>query len=278
MSAARVPSARDAPARSVYAGRRHGSWVITLVATAVSTYALDAFAIVVGALLAASGSSPGSTGRRCSPSWPPPTRSGAPACASISRRTGRCSSRHRREHEHPLQGRARHRAGSDTRARACAASRHRRGYVLTELAKEVPYYASATGAVLVSDTVSASEAIVFLAGTNLGAAPIRVRSRTRDAGLPAAWDSSHGVRTARHRPAASRPCLPPFRPRCDRRDMQAAARSQVLNAGDLRECGAGGGPDRRRPHACPLVEQQRALVDAAARALQAQRRSALAAG
>jgi hypothetical protein len=34
----------------------------------------------------------------------------------------------------------------------------------------VPYYASAAGAVLVSDAVSAADAIGFLAGTNLGAA------------------------------------------------------------------------------------------------------------
>jgi hypothetical protein len=44
------------------------------------------------------------------------------------------------------------------------------GYVVCELAKEVPYYASASGAALLSHDVSADDAIVFLAGTNLGAA------------------------------------------------------------------------------------------------------------
>jgi hypothetical protein len=41
--------------------------------------------------------------------------------------------------------------------------------VLTELAKEVPYYASASGVALLSDSVSTGDAIVFLAGSNLGA-------------------------------------------------------------------------------------------------------------
>ena len=44
------------------------------------------------------------------------------------------------------------------------------GYVGTEIAKEVPYYAGAFGAVLVSDSVSSTDAVIFLAGTNLGAA------------------------------------------------------------------------------------------------------------
>ena len=40
---------------------------------------------------------------------------------------------------------------------------------MCELAKEVPYYAGAFGAELASDAVSAGDAIIFLAGTNLGA-------------------------------------------------------------------------------------------------------------
>jgi hypothetical protein len=59
--------------------------------------------------------------------------------------------------------RARH---AGVRVRRLAASS---GYVLTEAAKEVPYYASASGAALLSDAVSAADAIVFLAGANLGA-------------------------------------------------------------------------------------------------------------
>jgi hypothetical protein len=44
------------------------------------------------------------------------------------------------------------------------------GYVGTELLKEVPYYAGAFGAALLSESVSSNEALVFLAGANLGAA------------------------------------------------------------------------------------------------------------
>jgi hypothetical protein len=44
------------------------------------------------------------------------------------------------------------------------------GYVLTEVAKEAPYYAAALSAAAFTDFVSAQEAMIFLAGANLGAA------------------------------------------------------------------------------------------------------------
>lgn len=44
------------------------------------------------------------------------------------------------------------------------------GYVGTEVLKEVPYYAGAAGAVLLTGSVTTNEAIVFLAGANMGAA------------------------------------------------------------------------------------------------------------
>jgi hypothetical protein len=44
------------------------------------------------------------------------------------------------------------------------------GYVGTELAKEVPYYAGAFGAALVSESVDSNDALIFLAGANSGAA------------------------------------------------------------------------------------------------------------
>ncbi len=40
----------------------------------------------------------------------------------------------------------------------------------TEIAKEAPYYAGAFGAVLLSDSVSSTDALIFMTGTNLGAA------------------------------------------------------------------------------------------------------------
>lgn len=53
------------------------------------------------------------------------------------------------------------------RARMLAAGA---GYVVTELAKEIPYYAGAFGAAVISDSISSNDALIFLAGANLGAA------------------------------------------------------------------------------------------------------------
>ena len=53
------------------------------------------------------------------------------------------------------------------RARSIAASA---GYVATEVAKEIPYYAGAFGAAVLTDSISSDEALLFLAGANLGAA------------------------------------------------------------------------------------------------------------
>ena len=148
---------------------RRRSWALTLIGTVASTYALDAFAIAVGALLAASGVLAGVDGppllallAATYVIWGAGMRVNLAANWSLLTRTG-TSTNALSKAAHDL-ARARH-AGA--RMRWLAASS---GYVLTELAKEVPYYASASGAVLLSDTVSTADAIVFLAGTNLGAA------------------------------------------------------------------------------------------------------------
>ncbi len=44
------------------------------------------------------------------------------------------------------------------------------GYVVTEVAKEAPYYAGAFGTALLSDAVDSTDALVFLGGANVGAA------------------------------------------------------------------------------------------------------------
>jgi hypothetical protein len=169
MSTARASSARGARAPSVHFGRRHGSWLVTLLATAASTYALDAFAIAVGALLVASGLLAGLDGplllaflAATYAVWGLGLRANLAANWALLTSTG-ASTNVLSKAAHDI-ARARH---AGPRMRRFAASS---GYVLTELAKEVPYYASASGAVLLSDTVSAGDAIVFLAGTNLGAA------------------------------------------------------------------------------------------------------------
>ena len=61
---------------------------------------------------------------------------------------------------------ARRRSSGRRAQRAASAA----GYVAIELAKEAPYYAGAFGIALLSDTVGSTDALVFLAGTNVGAA------------------------------------------------------------------------------------------------------------
>ena len=81
------------------------------------------------------------------------------------------------------------RAWSPRAARAASAA----GYVTLEAAKEIPYYAGAFGSALLTDHVDAAEAIIFLAGTNVGAAvyEIGLAHLTRR-GL--AWRSRRAVR------------------------------------------------------------------------------------
>ena len=170
MIAARARAERDAlRASGAFAGRRTSAWLVTLLATAASTYVLDGFAIALGALLAASGLLAGADRPlllgflvATYVVWAAGLRANLAANSSLLERTG-ASTNALSKAAHDI-ARAR---GAGPRARRRAASA---GYVATELAKEVPYYASASGAVLVSDAVSAGDAIVFLAGANLGAA------------------------------------------------------------------------------------------------------------
>jgi hypothetical protein len=150
-------------------GRPHGAWVVTAAATAASTYALDAFAIAVGALLAASGLVAG-LGRppllaflaATYVAWGLGMRANLAANWALLTTTS-ASTNVLSKAAHDV-ARARH-ADDRTRRRAASA-----GYVVTELAKEVPYHASASGVALLSDSVSAGDALIFLAGTNIGAA------------------------------------------------------------------------------------------------------------
>ena len=149
--------------------RRRTAWVLTVLATAASTYALEAFAIGVGALLAASGVLAGldrpvllTVLAGTYVLWAAGLRVSLRANWSLLTRTG-VSTNAPSKAAHDI-ARAR-KAGPRTRRWAASGA-----YVLTEAAKEVPYYAGAFGATLVSDAVSARDAIVFLAGTNIGAA------------------------------------------------------------------------------------------------------------
>jgi hypothetical protein len=158
-----------------FVGCRRNVWVVTVLATAASTYALDAFAVAVGALLAASGVLAGLDRpllltflAATYVVWAAGLRVNLAANWSLLTCTGASTNAFSKA-AHDI-ARARN-AGSRTRRFAASG-----GYILTEAAKEVPYYASAFGAVLVSDAVS-SDAIISLAqgllsvrlgGCNLG--------------------------------------------------------------------------------------------------------------
>ena len=144
-------------------------WAATLTATAASTYALDVVATTFGVALAAAGVVQ-LLGHELVllflalsyVAWGAGLRVNLAANWRLLEQTG-TSTNALSKAAHDL---VRLRRGSvQTRKLASGI-----GYVGTELAKEVPYYAGAFGAVVVSDSVSANDALVFLGGANLGAA------------------------------------------------------------------------------------------------------------
>jgi hypothetical protein len=153
------------------AGRlsRRGSWVFAVSATVVSTYLLDAVATATGALLAASHVLRGVDHRLllvflvCTYGlWIAGLRVSVRANWTLLEQTGTSTN-------------ALSKAAYDL-ARLRSARRRTQqvaatvGYAATELAKEIPYYAGAFGAAVVSDSVSSGDALIFLGGTNIGAA------------------------------------------------------------------------------------------------------------
>jgi hypothetical protein len=148
---------------------RRSAWVVTLLATVASTYALDAFATAVGGGLAASGllAAVDRTTLLCFlaltyVTWAVGLRANLAANWALLTRTGISTN---------LVSKAAYdvarRRDAGPRALRLAASG---GYVLTEAIKEIPYYAGAFGATLATHAVTTTDALVFLAGTNVGAA------------------------------------------------------------------------------------------------------------
>jgi NNMT/PNMT/TEMT family len=142
-------------------------WSVTLAATAVSTYALDAFATAAGVLLAASqllnGLDHGAVLVFLAATyvvWAAGLRVSLVANWRLLERTGTSTNAPSKALFDLTRSRS-------PRTRRIAAAT---GYVATELVKEAPYYAGAFGATLVSDSVGANEALIFLGGANLGAA------------------------------------------------------------------------------------------------------------
>jgi hypothetical protein len=145
------------------------SWGASLVATVVSTYALDAFAGATGAVLVGSGAlaQVGRSGMAALllvsyVAWGLGLRANLRANGALLRITG-TSTNILSKAAYDLT--RRHSTG--TRAPQVAAAL---GYVGTELAKEVPYYLGAFGAAALTDAVTSTGALVFLTGANLGAA------------------------------------------------------------------------------------------------------------
>ena len=162
-----LPLRRDRPASGQRLGI--GQWSITIAATIVSTYALDLFATAAGIALVASGV--------LAPAdrvalllalgvtyllWGMGLRASLAANWALLERTSTSSN-------------ALSKAAYDVVRMRTGRMRLRRtatavGYLGTELLKEVPYYAGAVGAAYLTQSITAHDALVFLCGTNLGAA------------------------------------------------------------------------------------------------------------
>jgi hypothetical protein len=144
-------------------------WGAILAATVVSTIALDLVATAAGAVVVASHLFDGSSPRVVYGFlvvtyvlWLAALRINLTANWQLLERTGTSTS---------LLSKvtfelARRRSCSERVRRAASAV----GYLATELAKEAPYYLCAVGTATLSDAVGSTDAVGFLAGTNLGAA------------------------------------------------------------------------------------------------------------
>ena len=174
----------ERPTVTVSVGRRTlprlRRWGITLTATVASTYALDAVATAAAWRSRRRICCAASTTARCSGSWRAPTSPGAPGCASTSRERALLEGTGTSTNVLSKAAYDLVRADERAHARRFAAVV---GYVATELAKEVPYYAGAFAALL-TDSMTANDAIIFLGGANLGAAAYEYGLGAPDARRP----------------------------------------------------------------------------------------------
>jgi hypothetical protein len=145
------------------------TWSVSIAATVASTYALDTVAAVAGAVLVATGllAGVGAPGlivllAVTYAAWGLGLRANVGANWALLATTG-TSTNVLSKAAYDLT----RRRTTGTRAPRAAAAV---GYVGTEVAKEIPYYAGAFGAAALTDAVTTTEALIFLAGANLGAA------------------------------------------------------------------------------------------------------------
>lgn len=144
-------------------------WGITLGATAISTYLLDAIATAAGILFVASHLLHGLELALVVlflaltyVAWGAGLLANLKANWALLEETG-------------ISTNALSKAAHDLAKRKTRSVRIRRiaasiGYTGTEIAKETPYYVGAFGAAVLSDSISSTEALIFLGGANLGAA------------------------------------------------------------------------------------------------------------
>jgi hypothetical protein len=143
--------------------------VITLAATAISTYLLDAIATAAGLIFVASHLLRGLDLAFVVlflaityVAWGAGLLANLRANWALLEETG-------------MSTNALSKAAHDIAKRRTSSVRIRRiassiGYTGTEIAKETPYYVGAFGAAVFSDSISSNDALIFLGGANLGAA------------------------------------------------------------------------------------------------------------
>lgn len=144
-------------------------WSATIIANAVSIYALDSVSTVAGVLLAASGLLSG-VGFHVAAIllgasyvfWAGGLSTSLDANWRLLEATGTSTS--------ILSKLAYDLAGARTKRVGIHRFLSGAGYVVFEFAKETPYYLGAFGLAFASDAISGEEALVFLAGANIGAA------------------------------------------------------------------------------------------------------------
>ncbi len=164
-SAATTPTGL-ARSRGGAPGRR-AAWGLSVVATVLSTYALDLVATAAGLLVVATGLLSGlGAGWLVAAlagsyvGWGLGLRVNLAANVRLLETTGTSTNVVSKAAFELTR-----RQGSGVRRLAASS-----GYVATELAKELPYYAGAFGAAALTDTLLTADAVAFLAGANLGAA------------------------------------------------------------------------------------------------------------
>jgi hypothetical protein len=149
--------------------RRTVRWAVTVAANCISMCALDVIATAAGVLLATShlldDAPHGVVGGFLAATyllWAAALRINVAANWRLLEETGTSTSLPSKL----MFDIVRLHSSSQRGPRAASAA----GYIATELAKEAPYYAGAFGTALISDTIDSTDALVFLAGTNVGAA------------------------------------------------------------------------------------------------------------